>query len=286
VLRDEAESVSYSLLCFCPSSPDFMPRVFISPHLLETGLERDEFEVPFETAKKLTRVLRLSPGEMFVAFDGLGREFDCVLAQPDEDAPKTVRAAVVSERPPAAPGSLHLSVAQAIPKGDKMEFVLLKGTELGVAEFWPFEAERSVARLSFEDDPERASARAERWRKIVEGACAQCGRADVPLVHSVADLATVVDYGTGRGRCFMLDERPEAESLRAALEREPLELSGDDPARITLLIGPEGGWTERDREWCDRYGVEAVSLGRRVLRTETAALVAAAILSWQAGELG
>lgn len=275
-----------------------MPRVFVSPHLLESGSDGEEFDLPPDTAKHLTRVLRLTSGELFVAFDGLGREFDCVLVLPgeatdEEGAPirdlksrKAARAAIVAEREASAPGSLHLSVAQAIPKGDKMELVLQKGTELGVAEFWPFEADRSVARVSYDDDPERAQSRAERWRRIAEGAAAQCGRADVPVVHSVTDLTSVVDYGTSGGRCFMLDERPEAEPLRQALEREPLELSGDTPARVMLLIGPEGGWTEREREWCDRYGVEAISLGRRVLRTETAAMIASAILQWEAGELG
>ena len=283
-----------------------MARVFLSPHILEAGLSGEEFDLPADVAKKLTRVLRLTTGELFVAFDGMGREFDCVLTtigakseseiDPESGAElprrkgrdKGARASVMGARATAAPGLLHLSVAQAIPKGEKMELVLQKGTELGVAEFWPFEADRSVSRVSYEEDPERAASRSERWRRIAEAAASQCGRADVPIVHSVADLTTVVDYGTGGegGRCFMLDERPEAEPLRAALERESLETGGDAPTRVMLLIGPEGGWTEREREWCDRYGVEAVNLGRRVLRTETAALIAAAILQWEVGELG
>lgn len=277
-----------------------MARVFITPHLLESGQDGEEFDLPPDIAKHLTRVLRLTAGELFVAFDGLGREFDCVLighadavAVDEEGAPirepksrVRARASIIGEREAAAPGVLHLSVAQALPKGDKLELVLQKGTELGVAEFWPFEADRSVSRVSYDEDAERAQSRAERWRRIAESAAAQCGRADVPIVHSLSDLTTVVDYGTSNGRCFMLDERPEAEPLRHALEREPLDLGGDAPARVMLLIGPEGGWTTREREWCDRYGVEAVSLGRRVLRTETAALIASAILQWQAGELG
>jgi 16S rRNA (uracil1498-N3)-methyltransferase len=84
----------------------------------------------------------------------------------------------------------------------------------------------------------------------------------------------------------MLDELGETDALRTALRREPLQFDDEVPARVMLMVGPEGGWTPREREWADRYGVERVGLGRLVLRTETAALVAAAVLQWEAGELG
>lgn len=271
-----------------------MPRILLPPHILEAALEGEEFDLDPENAKKLTRVLRLTAGETFTAFDGRGREWECALTSTGEDGAigkkgRGARAVILSETESTAIGRLHLSVAQAVPKGDKMEFVLQKGTELGVAEFWPFDAERSVARLLMDDEAERSSARAERWRRIAAHAAAQCGRADVPLIHAIGDFATAVDYGTRDSRCFMLDERPEIESLRAVLARAPLleDAAGVDSApRVMLLVGPEGGWTEREREWAERYGVEAVSLGSRILRTETAALVAAAILQWEAGDLG
>ncbi|MBV9470315.1 MAG: RNA methyltransferase, partial [Abitibacteriaceae bacterium] len=137
-----------------------------------------------------------------------------------------------------------------------------------------------------DDEAERATARAERWRKIAAQAAGQCGRADVPIVHAICDFATVVGYGTNGSRCFMLDELPETEPLRVVLQRDPINYEEDVPNRVMLLIGPEGGWTPREREWAERYGVESVGLGRRILRTETAALVAATILQWEAGEVG
>lgn len=270
-----------------------MPRVFISSTFLEPGLRGEEFDLEPETAKKLTRVLRLTSGEIFVAFDGLGGQWECVLTSVNETG-KSARAAILNEVTDERPRQLHISVAQAVPKGEKMEFVLQKGTELGVAEFWPLLAGRSVP--TFEDEM-RVDARSERWRKIVQNACAQCGRADLPIVHAPCEFATAVDYGTNNSRCFMLDERGGSETLRHALQREPLVESAvsstrndDDleeaPRRVMILVGPEGGWTEREREWADRYGVESVGLGRSILRTETAALVAVSILSWEAGELG
>jgi 16S rRNA (uracil1498-N3)-methyltransferase len=228
---------------------------------------------------------------MFVAFDGSGREWDCVLTATQSDDPSgrksiVARAAVLQEREVKNESRVHISVAQAVPKGDKMDFVLQKGTELGVREFWPFEAERSVARILLDDEPERAAMRAERWRKIAAQAAAQCGRSDVPVVHALSDFSTVIGYGTDNSRCLMLDEAGDGETLREALERDPLLYDEDAPPRVMILIGPEGGWTAREREWAGRYGVEAVGLGRLILRTETAALVAATILQWEAGMLG
>src|SRR5690606_29463920 len=122
-----------------------MPRVLLLSELLETALSGEEFELDAETAKKLTRVLRLSSGEAFIGFDGRGREWDCVLTSTgeprgegeDEDAPRLrkkgrarARALIVEERAAPPPSRLHLSVAQAVPKGEKMEWVLQKGTEL------------------------------------------------------------------------------------------------------------------------------------------------------------
>jgi len=264
-----------------------MPRIFLPSSLIETGLSGEPMELDADTSKKLLRVLRLTPGEMFVAFDGLGGEWDCALIANLDEKSRIARAAILNEREVANENRLHISVAQAIPKGDKMEFVLQKGTELGVAEFWPFGGGRSVP--VFEDD-ERALSRAERWRKIALSAAAQCGRAQAPIVHAIGDMATAVDFGTQNSRCFMLDEAGaddhEVLSLRAALQRQPLEIDDEVAARVMVLVGPEGGWTGREREWAERYGAERVGLGRRILRTETAALVAVAVLQWEAGELG
>jgi 16S rRNA (uracil1498-N3)-methyltransferase len=263
-----------------------MTRVLLSFDNVSAIDDGAEFDLDAETAKKLVRVLRLTQGETFIGFDGHGREWECALVAVEAQKRPTARAVALEEQTVTREERLVLSVAQAIPKGDKMEMVLQKGTELGVAEFWPFEASRSVSRiLSEEDDSARASQRTERWRRIATSAAAQCGRADVPIVHAIADFSTVVSYGTNHGRCFLLDEGRDALSLRETLLRTPLQIENDVPSRVMLLVGPEGGWTDEERAWAERYGAESISLGHRVLRTETAALVAATILQWEAGEI-
>ena len=261
-----------------------MPRIYLSGAVLDAALESQEFDLDADNAKKIVKVLRMAQGETFVAFDGMGREWECVLSGVESDGKPRARAVILHERDAQSARRAQISIAQAIPKGDKMDFVLQKGTEIGVTEFWPFEAQRSVARF-FDEDGERATMRAMRWRKIVEGAASQCGRADVPLVHAISDFSGVVAAGTSEGRCFFLDENEETVSLREALGREAIEWSEDLPPKIMILVGPEGGWSDEEREWAQRYGAESISLGNRILRTETAALVAAAILSWEAGEI-
>jgi len=268
-----------------------MPRILLHYEAAEAAAAEQEFELDYETAKKITRVLRMNEGETFVGFDGRGKEWDCAIVSTRGQGKRPyVRAVALQARAAQAPLPLYLCVAQALPKGEKIDFVLQKGTELGVAEFWPFEAGRSVARLFVEEENERAVARARRWRKIVESASAQCGRADVPEVRAAADFATVASEAVSAGRCFMLDEAKDAKPLRQVLEEAPLERAdgiefASDAPQVILLIGPEGGWTAEERDWAQRYGVESVSLGSRILRTETAALVAASVLLWESGGL-
>ncbi len=263
----------------------FMPRLYLSPEILDLALTGDEFDLDAEASKKIARVLRMSAGETFVGFSGFGREWECAISAIESDGKPRVKAVLLSERDVERLERVRISIAQAIPKGDKMDLVLQKGTEIGVAEFYPFDAERSVSRLDPDADYERSIARTQRYRKIVEGAAAQSGRADVPVVHAISDFSTAVATGTGEGACLMLDESDDALSLREVLKRDPIEWSDETPPRVMLLIGPEGGWSPREREWGERYGAVSVSLGSRILRTETAALVAATILKWEAGEI-
>ena len=263
-----------------------MPRLFVSAALLDDAVSSgEEFDLDAENAKKLVKVLRMTPGETFVAFNGAGREWECALTEVSAEGRARARAALIEELDTQMVRRVHLSIAQSIPKGDKMEFVLQKGTELGARDFWPFDSDRTISRLSPDEEAERATTRAQRWRRIVEGAASQCGRADVPVVHAIADLGTVLSTGTSEGHCFFLDEGEGAMSLRETLVNTPLEWDADAPPRAMIVVGPEGGWTDREREEAERYGAQSVSLGSRILRTETAALVAATILSWEAGEL-
>jgi 16S rRNA (uracil1498-N3)-methyltransferase len=169
-----------------------------------------------------------------------------------------------------------VSVLQGLPKGDKLEWVLQKGTELGAAAFHPVDTLRSVVRL----EPRRALERTARWTKIVEEAARQCRRNDVPRVHPPASLGEAARALAPGTVLLVLDEEesavPLGEAFRAAGPGTP----------VALVVGPEGGLAREEVAALAALGARGVTLGTRILRTETAALAALAVMAHLDGELG
>lgn len=233
-------------------------RLFLPPERIAGGRAM----LTPEAAHYLRDVLRLGPGARLELFDGAGSAW----AAEVEAGFESLR---VEARREARP-TLALWLVVALAKGEKMDWVVQKATELGATALCPFSAERSVVRL----DRERGGARAVRWRRIAAEAARQSGRADVPAVAepaSLADALASVPAGFAR---FVF--HPGGEPL------------GDGPAvpGVAAVVGPEGGLTAAEVEACEAAGARRVSLGPRVLRAETAALVAAALLQARFGDLG
>jgi 16S rRNA (uracil1498-N3)-methyltransferase len=220
----------------------------------------------------LVHVLRVAPGQEVEVFDGRGRAFRARVEAVDSGS---VRLRIGSSMPALASG--RVSLIQAVPKSDKMEWILQKGTELGAAAFAPVETARSVVRLR----AARARPRLERWRKVIEEAARQCGRADVPQLMEVAPVLQTARAFVPEHRILVLDEMESEFSLAQAL------LADEIPARpVALAIGPEGGWERSEIEALKEIGASAVSLGRSTLRVETAAIAALTVVLHLEGQLG
>jgi 16S rRNA (uracil1498-N3)-methyltransferase len=230
-------------------------RVFVE-RPLQAG---ERFALPEDAATHLVRVLRLREGEGCVLFNGDGHDYAATLESVGKREVR-VRIVVDNESP------LRITLLQGIARGEKMDWILQKATELGVAAFMPVTSERSEVRL----DAERADKRVAHWRSVVRSACEQSGRAVVPAVAAPLSLAGALD-ALPAGARFLLD--PFADDAIGAIHLQ-------DPACV-LAIGPEGGWSPRDREQLLAAGFSGLRLGPRVLRTETAGL--AAIAALQAG---
>ncbi|HEY8206818.1 MAG TPA: 16S rRNA (uracil(1498)-N(3))-methyltransferase [Myxococcaceae bacterium] len=219
----------------------------------------------------LRSVLRLREGDALEVFDGRGGAYDARVARLGE-AEATLSLGPRRE----APARRRIAVVQGLPKAEKLELVIQKGTELGAAAFAPAFAARSVVKL----DGARAQDRMRRWQAIAEEAARQCGRADVPVVHPPRPLVEAVQ-ALGPARVLVLDEEE-----RSALLGEAHALAAPDEA-MALVIGPEGGLTREEiAALVASAGAIPVSLGPLVLRTETAALAALAVLRHLDGELG
>jgi 16S rRNA (uracil1498-N3)-methyltransferase len=219
-------------------------------------------ELPEVAVGHLVRVLRLGPGDRVRLFNGDGHDYEAELLQAGKRA---AQASVLARSLVERESPLAITLAQGIARGDKMDWVLQKATELGVARIAPVVTERTEVKL----DAGRADKRAAHWRGVVAGACEQSGRARLPQLLAPASLADFLATESSVRRC-VLD--PAAASTLAQLALAP----GDS---LCLLVGPEGGLSERDLAAARAAGFEGLQLGPRILRTETAALAAIAGLN-------
>lgn len=220
-------------------------------------------------AGHVTRVLRLGPGDALTLFNGDGSDYPARISGLARGAVDAEVTAVVAAR---AESPLPITLVQGIARGERMDFVLQKATELGVAAILPVATARSVVRL---DDDGRAR-RLAHWRGVAIAACEQSGRARVPEIAEPRDFASWL-AGPSRAATRLLLS-PDAEV--------PLTGAARGTTAIELLVGPEGGLEDDERGAALAAGFRACRLGPRVLRSETAAIAALAILQSVAGDLG
>ncbi|MGB4337899.1 MAG: RsmE family RNA methyltransferase [Bacillota bacterium] len=228
-------------------------------------------------ARHIAKVLRLGAGSIIRVVDSAGRELEVALTTV-ADTCVTGAVVAVRERSSALP-SVELTLVQGLPKGDKMDLVVQKCTELGVSRFMPVLTARSVAR----PDSGAASRRVQRWRRIAAEAAKQCGVGRAPEVRDILTLGEALGLLSEEKPFMLFPWECETESgLRKALRQ--VALSG--VRRITVFIGPEGGFEREEAKSVIEAGAIPVSLGRRILRTETAGMVVAAVIMYELGELG
>jgi 16S rRNA (uracil1498-N3)-methyltransferase len=232
--------------------------------------------LPEATALHVVRVLRLRAGAELTVFDGRGGEYAAEILAITRDE---VRIAVGSHRPIDRESPARITLMQSLARGERMDLIVQKATELGVDSIVPVASQHSVVRL----EGATAVRRIEHWRQVVISACEQCGRNRIPSIRDVTDVASACAAVPTQVRRYLLNA-DATESLATILQRD---LSGPAPERceLALLIGPEGGWSQGEVEVAERLGFVPVQLGPRVLRTETAPLAALAIVQALCGDL-
>jgi 16S rRNA (uracil1498-N3)-methyltransferase len=241
-----------------------MRRFYLAPELLQPGC----LELPAETVQHL-KVLRLMPGAQIEFFDGCGGLAAGIITALQKNSGQVT----LLGRRQAKPDPLALRLIQGIPKGNKMDLVLQKGTELGITRFTPVYCRNGDVVPA----DKRPSGRSARWQKIIQEAARQAGRAYLPLLDEPVALKDLLPQ---------LDD----ELLLVPWEQgvEPLQnrLPGHPPRSVAVLIGPEGGLTADEVGEAALAGFQTVSLGPRILRSETAGIAVASILQYLFGDLG
>ncbi|MFC4778543.1 RsmE family RNA methyltransferase [Paenibacillus sp. GCM10023252] len=236
-----------------------------------------------EDAHHAARVMRMSEGDSFIVSDGTERT---ALVQVTEASPARVDAQLIEWLEMSSEPAWRVTIAQSLPKGDKMELVIQKGTEIGACAFIPFESERVVVQY----DHKKEAKRLERWSKIAKEAAEQAHRNRIPSIEPVRSWRELTASYPKYDLVLFCYEREGHESTGQGLgdvlrEWKARETRPAEPS-ILLIVGSEGGFTEREAEEAVASGAVLVGLGRRILRTETAGLVGLTCLLYESGEMG
>jgi 16S rRNA (uracil1498-N3)-methyltransferase len=253
-----------------------LTRVFVEGELQSGSV----VELPRETGAHLAKVLRARSGDEVVLFNGDGREFTGAV---EKVQGSRVSASIGAARTMDRESPLQLTLVQCVPRGDRMDFIVQKATELGVVRIIPVLSQRSVVRL----DEAQAASKQVHWRAVAVSACEQCGRNRLP---SVAAPQPLLNY------LGALAQATEDTSLRLVLEPERARrtargahsidtASPQSVSRAEIAIGPEGGFAPEELEAFDLSAFSRVALGPRVLRTETAAIAAIVVLQARFGDM-
>ena len=239
-----------------------MTRIYFPAPIPDHGL----CELPAAKAHHVAHVLRLAPGDAVTLFDGRGAAYDAAISR---CARGSVSVQVRGRRDEDRESPLQVTLAQAVSSGERMDYTIQKAVELGISSIQPLMAERCVVRLS----GERAAKRVAHWQSVVASACEQCGRNRVPEVRPLLSLREWLDVNAGDDGVRLL-LAPDGTAALRELPRPSV--------MVTVLAGPEGGFTAVESADALRFGFKPLRLGPRVLRTETAAvaLLAAMQAMW------
>ena len=242
-----------------------MTRFFVDAQTLQ----RDAITLTGENAQH-ARVLRLKEGEKVLLCDGQGQEALCEVLRCDADS---TQLQVLQRQNSQSEPSVQVSVFMAFSKGDKLEHVIQKATELGAYEIVAFPSARCVSR----PDEKSLRKKLERWQKIAEAAAEQSGRGRIPVVRVLNSFAQAVRDAAGADKALLFYENEQATTLKMALAAAPYRT-------VTLMTGPEGGLEEAEVAQAKEAGMEVCTLGKRILRCETAPLCALSAVMFHCGE--
>ncbi|NLM76287.1 MAG: 16S rRNA (uracil(1498)-N(3))-methyltransferase [Clostridiaceae bacterium] len=247
-----------------------MHRFVIDPGNIDGNL----IKICGDDLKHLRLVLRLKTGDKIQVFDGREVEYEAVLT--DVNKERAYAEILSSYRPDTEP-RIKLTLFQGLPKGDKMDLIIQKSVELGVHRIVPVLTERTVVQL----DSKSGRKKTERWNRIAKEAAKQCRRAYIPEVGEPIKFAEVLKKVEDFDAAVMMYENEEKKCLKELLKCYTINKIED----IAIFIGSEGGFSTDEVKRCKTAGFDIVSLGKRVLRTETAAISAVSIIMYEMGEL-
>ena len=246
-----------------------MPKFFVLPEMVKDG----KIIIDTDDVLHIKRVLRMSEGDELLICDSTGTDYQTKIS---EIADKTITCDIISEKKSDTESDISITLYQGIPKGSKMELIIQKNTELGVAKIVPVSMQRCVSKLENQKAEEK---KVQRWQKIAEEAAKQSGRGIIPEISMPQTLKQAAENIKKSDLSFVPYECEEQNSLK------PLLKSHSDAKTVSFLIGPEGGFDVSEIEILKECGIYPVTLGKRILRTETAGMAVTAMVMYEIGDI-
>ncbi len=258
-----------------------MFRFFVNPEQIIAHQETNNTDVleksvviTGEDVQHITKSLRLKPGAKVIICDGQGTDYLVELVELNNNE---VTARVLHSEKSKGEPQIQVTLLQGLPKSDKMDMIVQKTTELGVTQILPVETKRTIVKI----DAKKAARRLERWQKIAEEASKQSDRGKIPQIGPIMSWKEILDFVQKEDfdLLFVAWEDADSLSIKGLIHQWEVE-HGQKPVKITFLIGPEGGLEEKEVTEFVQLGGQPVTLGPRILRTETAGLTVLAMLMY------
>lgn len=245
-----------------------MPRFFVSPD----QIKKNEIEIRGQDVRHIRDVLRLSPGDQITICDGKGTDYKTVITEigQEEITAKILEKALASSEP-----QTKLTLFQSLIKGNKFEWVIQKAVEIGVQEIVPIETAHCVVKM---ERPKKTRTKVERWNKIAQSAAKQSGRGTIPLVVDPIPYKMALELCREMDFSCMAHEKEKSTSLKTSIQ--PFK-----GKKIGLLVGPEGGFSKEEVRQAQDVGISSITLGSRILRSETASIVLVANILFELEEM-
>ncbi len=245
-----------------------MHHFFVEPQCVG----EEEIRITGSDVNHIKNVLRMTNGEELLISDGQGKDYCCIITNLSDDE---IVAKITEENAERTELSSKFVLFQGLPKSDKMELIVQKAVELGAYEIVPFKAKRCVVKL----DDKKADSKIKRWQSISESAAKQSKRGIIPNVHEVMTFKDAVEYA----KTFDISVIPYENFKDMAATREVMDKIGPD-MKVGIFIGPEGGFDSEEVDYAFQNGIHPISLGKRILRTETAGLAILSVLMFKIEE--
>lgn len=251
-----------------------MNRFFVSPSNI--NIEGNEIIINGEDVKHISKVLRLTKGDLVEICDGKAYEF---IAEINSVTKDEVILRIKDQQPLKSEPPIEVILYQSIPKSTKMDLIIQKTTEMGIKEVIPIITDRTI--VQFKDDKDKEK-KTDRWQKIAIEAAKQSKRGEIPKIHYPITFKEALEHCQINNLNIIAYEKENNTGIKESI----MTAKDNNSKKIGIWIGPEGGFTEKEIHAAKEQGVQAITLGPRILRTETAGFTVLSIVMYELGDLG